>query len=135
LEAGRYPEHWLLSPAGQTAVLLVVEAAVRAYIGSELCAVTSRLKAMAQASAPPAVSLPVRHPESHQADSHGAVGGNVPAVPVLALPPTSLGSVAGSVFGSVPAVARSSPPLPANLLGTLQNHWRSWIGCIIWRYT
>jgi Retrotransposon gag protein len=89
---------------------------VQAYKASELCAVTSRLRAMVQVSAPPAVSVPVDHPGSHQAVSQGADSPGA-AVPVLRLPPTSLGSVAGSVLGSVPAVARSSPPLPAKFTG------------------
>jgi Retrotransposon gag protein len=116
LEAGRFPEHWLLSPAGRTAVYLVVEALVQAYKASELCAVTSRLRAMVQVSAPPAVSVPVGHPGSHHAAFQGADSHGV-AVPVLTLPPTTLGSDAGSVLGSVPAVARRSSRLPAQFTG------------------
>jgi hypothetical protein len=86
LEAGRFPERWLLSPAGRTAIFLVVEELVQAYKASELCAVTSRLRAMVQVSAPPAVSVPVGHPGSHQAVSQGADSPGV-AVPVLPLPP------------------------------------------------
>jgi hypothetical protein len=127
LEAGRFTECWLLSPAGRIAVFLVVEAIVRAYTASELCAVTSRLEAMAQVSAPPAVSASVGHPSllavSHPAGSHGAVSGSYRAVSVPTPPTqaTSLGSVSGNAFGSVsgsaPAAPRIPPPLPAKFSG------------------
>jgi hypothetical protein len=123
LEAGRFSERWLLSPAGQTALLLVVEAMVGAFLGSELRAVISRLQAMVQVSAPPAVSVPVGHPGSHQAVSQGAAPHGV-AVPVLTLPPTTLGSDAGSVLGSEVSVLLHGAPLRCllSLLGSRLIH-------------
>jgi hypothetical protein len=70
LQAGRFPEPWLLSRAGRPAVLLVVATSVRTYIDSDLWRNSdvhrfihrfNRLKALAPVSASPAVSVSGGH--------------------------------------------------------------------------